>query len=219
MLLAPAQPVQEADRSIKGWLVKRKSDKSGYARKLLSKTNRRFFTLDYPSKLFYYAHSENEKTISRPILVRDICEVEPLDVVGDCEAERDGLACSFEAIEESREKSSSSPSMSSKPVNSYRFRVPSFGTIRGSGSQHGFVLHIKSPEEEKWMELLCSSKAEAQQWIAALDFAIRITQLHFSPLTASALLAFTGSGPCADLSDKSTEASGAADWLSDISCR
>jgi len=175
-----------------------------------------FFTLDFPSKLFYYSHSETERTISMPICTRDISEVEPLDITGEFDYEREGLACSAELTEDCR---SSGASPSKPSALSRRLRMPRFGSRRGaSASQHGFVLHIESPEE-RTMELLCSSKSEAQQWISALAFAIKMAQPDFSaPLTATALLPFSNNDRVVgELSDVSTEVDD--DWQSDISCR
>lgn len=246
-----------------GWLLKKKSSAAG-SRKLWSTTNRRFFTLDTCRRLFYYAHSESAKKISRPILVKDISEVKPLAFDGHSDSvESDfedtcntAASCSTERSEDSQQSDASDDncsvdsaevrlaarkarfaedtqsvdSMTTKigKVTSTKARIgriPSFrmlslsGRSRGS-DHHGFILHIGRPVERK-MELLCSCKAEAQQWIAALDFAIRLAQAaqpQFMPPTATALLAFGSHS--ATVADPASEASSEiADWQSDISCR
>lgn len=104
-----------------------------------------------------------------------------------------------------------------------RFRIPSFSRSKGS-EQHGFVLHIKAPVERN-MELLCTSSDEADRWIAAMDFAIRVAQAaqpQLVPLTCTAMLEFnskTATVTNTDTANASDASSEIADWQSDISCR
>merc|ERR1719230_2159550 len=65
------------DRPFKGWLMKMKQN-AGRASRLFSDSNRRFFTLDFPDQLLYYANSEGSLQISRPIRFQDIIKVESL---------------------------------------------------------------------------------------------------------------------------------------------
>lgn len=58
------------------WLKKTKSDNARF--KMLQSSTTRYFTIDFDSQLFYYAHSEKQKKMSLPIAFRDILGAERL---------------------------------------------------------------------------------------------------------------------------------------------
>jgi len=134
-----------------GWLTKRKSD-SSHTRFICS-ANKRYFTLDFRSQILYYAHSDSCKAVSVPTPFRDILGIEPFAAtVQEEECEEEGQLT----------RSSSKGSLASG------FRMPFLA--KKSAEQHGFVIRTVG----KCMELLCSSKAEAETWIAAVNEAIEI---------------------------------------------
>jgi len=159
--------ISDDSDNLSAWLLKRKSGSKKNS--FFSSTNRRFFTLDFGSQILFYKHSESEKKVSEPISFRSIISIQPLhyvtvaDVVDD-EADTQGDP------QMKIERSSSKTSLAS----SLRKRMPSFiGTpqsLRAPKEQHGFVVETL---DRSW-ELLCSSKMEADQWIAALGQAMRL---------------------------------------------
>eukprot|EP00746_Dinoflagellata_sp_MGD_P165660 gnl/MRDRNA2_/MRDRNA2_95071_c0_seq1.p1 gnl/MRDRNA2_/MRDRNA2_95071_c0~~gnl/MRDRNA2_/MRDRNA2_95071_c0_seq1.p1 ORF type:complete len:420 (-),score=75.60 gnl/MRDRNA2_/MRDRNA2_95071_c0_seq1:258-1517(-) len=153
----------QSDSSVlSAWLLKRKS---GPKSRFLSSTNRRFFILDFGSQILFYKHSESDKKISQPTSFRNIISVQPLtDTVADV---ADDGAESQAGQQINVQRADSKTSLAS----SLRKRMPSFSTprsLRAPTQKHGFI--IETPD--KPLELLCSSKAEADQWIAALQQAM-----------------------------------------------
>eukprot|EP00440_Ansanella_granifera_P032993 gb/GFBE01035794.1/.p1 GENE.gb/GFBE01035794.1/~~gb/GFBE01035794.1/.p1 ORF type:complete len:202 (+),score=36.75 gb/GFBE01035794.1/:1-606(+) len=150
------------DRPFMGWLEKRKT-RSGYASRLWGETNRRYFTLDFPGQLFFYAHSEGSKQVSKPIPFKSLASVEPY---GAAETEDRDLP----ALTRSNSKSSL--------ASGWGFRV---GRQLPAARQHGFVVHyMKSAQDHSLakLELFCSTQAEEEQWIAALDAAIHVAGMR-----------------------------------------
>jgi len=149
----------QSDSSVlSAWLLKRKS---GPKSRFFSSTNRRFFTLDFGSQILFYKHSESDKRVSQPTTFRNIISVQPLtDTVAD-------VADDGAETQANVQRADSKTSLAS----SLRKRMPSFSTprsLRAPAQKHGFI--IETPD--KPLELLCSSKAEADQWIAALQQAM-----------------------------------------------
>jgi hypothetical protein len=68
-------------KTINGWLTKVKSD-SAKAR-WLSSSNKRYFTLNFETQTFYYAHDETNKKIANPIDFYDIMHAEQLPQVSE----------------------------------------------------------------------------------------------------------------------------------------
>merc|ERR1719321_1892976 len=67
--------------NLSAWLLKRKSVSRS---RLFSSTNRRYFTLDFETRLLFYRHSETDKKVSQLIAFRNIISVQPLvDTVTD----------------------------------------------------------------------------------------------------------------------------------------
>lgn len=62
--------------SYSAWLSKVKGD--GARVKWMSGSNKRYFTIDFDSQLFYYSHSEDRKKISNPVRFADILGAEQL---------------------------------------------------------------------------------------------------------------------------------------------
>ncbi|CAE7469544.1 unnamed protein product, partial [Symbiodinium necroappetens] len=72
----------DARRSFKGtysaWLTKVKGD--GAKARWFSSTTKRYFTIDFNAQLFFYAHSESDKTVSHPIRFKDIVAADQLPI-------------------------------------------------------------------------------------------------------------------------------------------
>eukprot|EP00930_Biecheleria_cincta_P030137 TRINITY_DN208_c1_g1_i1.p1 TRINITY_DN208_c1_g1~~TRINITY_DN208_c1_g1_i1.p1 ORF type:complete len:195 (+),score=47.54 TRINITY_DN208_c1_g1_i1:72-656(+) len=62
--------------SYSAWLKKTKSDNARF--KMLQSSTTRYFTIDFDSQMFFYAHSEKQKKMSLPISFRDILGAERL---------------------------------------------------------------------------------------------------------------------------------------------
>jgi len=62
--------------SYSAWLKKTKSDNARF--KMLQSSTTRYFTVDFDSQLFFYAHSEKQKKMSLPISFREILGAERL---------------------------------------------------------------------------------------------------------------------------------------------
>mmetsp|Transcript_28856 Transcript_28856/g.56425 ORF Transcript_28856/g.56425 Transcript_28856/m.56425 type:complete len:358 (-) Transcript_28856:215-1288(-) len=149
---------------VTGWLLKRKGD--AVRSRVFGSSNRRFFTLDFEAKLFYYSHTESNKTASVPVPFRNLSRLEPLsgaviEGVGP-EDLLDGPAA----------KADWPSSVNKGPLagKGAHLRAPklSFRAPRRSQEQHGFIVSVAGRE----MELLCSSKAEADEWVASFRRAI-----------------------------------------------
>lgn len=157
------------DRPFIGWLRKRKTERAGRASRFFSGTNRRFFTLDFPRQLLYYSHSTRQKHISWPILFRDMLGVELLSLALETEraepcsgADSDGAAA---PVKRSDSKASVASLVS-------RISVPGV-SARRPRAEPGFVLRYARSAQERSMQLLCGSQAEALQWVAALTAAMQ----------------------------------------------
>jgi len=164
--------------NLSAWLLKRKS--GAKKSRFLSSTNSRFFTLDFGSQTLFYKHSESDKKVSQPISFRHIASVQALvDTVTEMadnasESQAAGQQGGyydpqlFAPVQRTDSKTSLASSL--------RKRMPSFGTprsFRAPKEQHGFVVGTT----DKSLELLCSSKMEADQWIAALHKAMLLGRL------------------------------------------
>jgi len=88
------------DRPFQGWLLKKKGCGASRASRLFKKTNRRYFTLDFPGLTLYYANSESNKLISMPIHMQNITKVELFSASAACN--REG-ANGSDAIQQNRE--------------------------------------------------------------------------------------------------------------------
>lgn len=126
------------------WLQKKKS---GSAMMRVRQYNKRYFTIDFDSRVFFYTHAENSKKVASMIPFADIMDVrlpEPHMDKGDNVSE-----CS-------------------------RTSKVSWMKRLGSGTRLGeeehFVTVLVKPA--RTMELLCSSSVEAQQWFEAFKAAI-----------------------------------------------
>jgi len=150
---APELPIAQEDGAVlvraplSGWLLKRKSDKA--VSRVISSTNRRYFTLDFDAQVFYYAHSENSRNVSQPVPFRHLLSVEGLfNPEGEEVSARQG---------------------SKHSVGSGFSRLGKILSRRPSGAdEHGFTLHLAGRD----MELMCTSKEEADTWIDAIKEAI-----------------------------------------------
>lgn len=138
--------------ALTGWLHKRKSESA--KSRFLKSANKRFFTLDFQGQIFYYSHTEAKKNISMT-LFKDILSVEP-------------IAATSADLEENQtvELTSSASMVTHGP--SLRKMASISGLSKKTTEQPGFVVKTSG----KYMELLCSSRTEAEMWITALHEAI-----------------------------------------------
>jgi len=144
-----------------GWLLKRKSDKA--ISRVLCGTNKRYFTVDFESQVVYYSHAEGSKSVSQPTAFRNIMSVEPLSAACASNAEA-GDEQDAPAIQ----RSDSKRSVGSAFMN---LKMPSLpGLSKRPVEQHGFVLQSAG----KATELLCSSRDEAEMWIATIREAMSL---------------------------------------------
>lgn len=131
------------------WLLKKKS---GSSMVRMRQYNKRYFTIDFDSHVFFYSHAESSKKVSSVIRFADIVDVRMPDPL------------------EGR-KSEKGPA---ENKGSMLRRSFSFGSNSGSKEKeeqaHHFVILDVRPE--KTMELLCSSALEATQWFQALKEAM-----------------------------------------------
>lgn len=159
--MAVREPVSTMKKGVNppvsGWLIKRKHDSA--ASRFFRQTNRRFFTLDYQSQIFYYSHSDKDKIVSLPTPFRDITGVEAMEVP---------TSCAEGGVEDCSESGSNAPPIqrsSSKTSIGSSMRIPRMSFSRKTpAEQHGFTLRTTG----KSMELVCSSKAEADMWVGAI---------------------------------------------------
>mmetsp|Transcript_33487 Transcript_33487/g.92530 ORF Transcript_33487/g.92530 Transcript_33487/m.92530 type:complete len:214 (-) Transcript_33487:231-872(-) len=159
-------------RQLQGWLRKRKNCGSWTASRLLGDTNRRYFTLDFPGQILYYAHSESNKQTSMPIAFSHITKVEPLDAEGDGSAGSEFPGSSDDQMC-SKGSRSSMLSLGHLSIGN-RLGLPFTGQRR-SNPRHGFVLYYRRPNLlPRKMHIVCSSAAEAATWLMALTEALCI---------------------------------------------
>jgi len=139
---------------LSGWLLKRKSSKA--VSRVISSTNRRYFTLDFDTQVFYYSHAENSKNVSQPVAFRHLLSVEALSL-GSAEADEVSAAPTPQ-----RQGSKNS-------VGSGISRLGKILSRRPSGAEEfGFTLHLAGRD----MELMCATQEEADTWIDAIKEAI-----------------------------------------------
>lgn len=134
---------------LSAWLLKKKS---GTAMVRVRQYNKRFFTLDFDAKIFSYSHSESSKKASTEIPFSDIVDVR--------------------LPERLLEPTASEHSESKRliPSSSLLKRATSFGSNTGAKEEDSVVTVMTKPA--RTMELLCSSPAEAQQWLEAFHAAM-----------------------------------------------
>lgn len=140
----PSNQAPLSRSALTGWLQKRKSESA--TSRFLRSANRRFFTLDFQAQIFYYSHTESKKNISMPVRLKDILSVEALATT---------------RVEPQMEDSVESQQLS----DSTALRIPGFHGLSKKAAEHGFV--VKAPG--KSLEIVCSCRAEADMWIAALS--------------------------------------------------
>uniref|UniRef100_A0A7S4PY15 PH domain-containing protein n=1 Tax=Alexandrium monilatum TaxID=311494 RepID=A0A7S4PY15_9DINO len=180
---------------VTGWLLKRKSE--GVTSRLFRSANKRYFTLDFEGHLFYYAHTEGNKNASLPVAFRNLLSVEPFEA----DSLNDGVIDEQDSSDQLGEQRKGSK----EAQQHHRTWVPkiSFSALKrqGPAKHHGFMLRIVGKE----MEWLCSSKAEADSWIAALREAITLGAEARAGEETSKVESSTsaGSSPKAPLSPRS----------------
>lgn len=131
---------------LSAWLQKKKS---GSAMVRVRQYNRRYFTMDFDSRTFYYTHAENSKKVSSVIPFAEIVDVRLPDSQVD------------------RGDNASECSRQSKV--SWMRRLGS-GAKLGEEAPENVLTVMTRPA--KTMELLCSSAAEAVEWYEAFKAAM-----------------------------------------------
>lgn len=145
-----------SETNVSGWLLKKKSDSS--KSRIFKACNKRFFTLDFENKVLYYSNSEPPKknaaaAVSLLVPFSDLLSVDPLE---DASNDTGDAVAEEPAAHGPLKRSDSKGSLAS----SIRSRMPSF---KRPSVKHGLKLNTT----RKTMELLCTSKSEADHWIAA----------------------------------------------------
>jgi len=137
---------------LSAWLLKKKS---GTSKLRMRQYNKRFFTLDFDSRVFFYSHAEGSRKVSSVIRFSDIMDVQM--------PERGGRSSTRSA--DSVDQVEKRPSMFRRS-----FTLGSSNAKDGAEQAHHFVTVVVRPS--KTMELLCSSQMEAEQWKEALSEAM-----------------------------------------------
>lgn len=170
---APAEDVDEGKReALRGWALKKKSD--GRASRFLGATNRRFYTIDFSSRVMYYGHSEDSKSVSTPVPFHHLVKVEPTSSMApppDADLPPAQLQESAESVP-AMVRSDSKGSLASRASGSrLPIRMPSLSALtRRPSEQFGLIL----TSTNKSTELFFSDKSEADKWVEALREAIMI---------------------------------------------
>jgi len=159
------RPLDFQKRSkVTGWLIKRKGDV--VRSRFFGGSNRRFFTLDFEARLFFYSITESNKTASVPVAFRNLTRVEPLSGAALAGVGPEDLL-DGPTVTTNGPSSGNKGSLAGKGAH---LRTPklSFGALRRPQEQHGFLITAAGRE----MELICATKAEADEWVAAFRRAI-----------------------------------------------
>lgn len=129
------------------WLLKKKS---GSSMVRMRQYNKRYFTIDFDSHVFFYSHAEGSKKVSSVIRFVDILDVRMPDAHFQTPADGKG----------------------SMIRRSFSFgQGPAAGAAGGSEEKaHHFV--IVDTRSAKTLELLCASANEASQWFQAFKEAM-----------------------------------------------
>lgn len=133
---------------LSAWLRKKKSGTSSFR---IREYNKRYFTLDFDTHTFFYAHSEGSKKVSAVTPFADIVDVRL--------PEADKVLDKGDNISEVSKTSR---------VSFFR-RPSSFLTASKEEEQHMLMVMTRP---SKTFELLCSSATEAVTWFEALKTAI-----------------------------------------------
>lgn len=143
----------EARRSgqLSGWLQKKKSGNSVMR---VRQYNRRYFTLDFDHRVFFYAHEPSSRKVSVPI---------PFDTIMDVNMSPDPSSCTSSLPPASNGGSQRKLSTGSL---SRRFSL----SRDNLGNQQQPCITVRA--NGRFMELLCASTAEAIQWFQALKGAM-----------------------------------------------
>mmetsp|Transcript_67594 Transcript_67594/g.197833 ORF Transcript_67594/g.197833 Transcript_67594/m.197833 type:complete len:347 (+) Transcript_67594:65-1105(+) len=129
---------------LSAWLQKKKS---GSAMVRVRQYNKRYFTIDFDSRVFFYTHAENSKKVSSLIPFADLLDVKLPDSQID--------------------KGDNASECSRQSKVSWMRRLSSGTKV---GEEEHLVTLLTKPA--KTMELLCSSAMEAVQWFEAFKAAI-----------------------------------------------
>jgi hypothetical protein len=141
------------------WLLKKKS---GSSMVRMRQYNKRYFTIDFDSRVFFYAHAEGSKKVSSVIRFADIVDVRLPDpaAVG---------ANATPAPENTSEKRGSFIRRSFSLRSGGDPKEVTKSKEMAEQAHHFVTLIVK---DSKSVELLCSSASEAQQWHQAFKEAM-----------------------------------------------
>ncbi|CAE7399291.1 U2AF35B [Symbiodinium natans] len=131
---------------LSAWLQKRKSGASAFR---IREYNKRYFTLDFDTHTFFYAHSEGSSKVSAVTPFADIVDVRmpEADLKGDNISE-----------------------FSKSSRRSFLQRTTSFLKATKEAEEQHMLMVMTRPA--KTMELMCASATEALTWFEALKTAI-----------------------------------------------
>jgi len=188
---------------LSGWLLKRKNESTGRAGRLFSgATNKRYFTLDFGSRIFYYSRAVTpveggkQKDLSLPVAFHELTGAELLTplaastsssalaiALGSAEGGNHGEDVGpVPPLQRQNSKGSLVSSLRMPSLPSGLTRVASFGSLRRketaatSEQQFPIVVRTLVRGSTSRMELVCANKVEAEEWLGALQDAIRIGQ-------------------------------------------
>lgn len=145
---------------LSAWLRKKKSGTSSFR---IREYNKRYFTLDFDTHTFFYAHSEGSKKVSAVTPFADLVDVRL--------PEADKVLDKGDNISEVSKTSR---------VSFFR-RPSSFLTASKEEEQHMLMVMTRP---SKTFELLCSSATEAVTWFEALKTAIAMERNDVEATTA-----------------------------------
>lgn len=146
---------------LSAWLRKKKSGTSSFR---IREYNKRYFTLDFDTHTFFYAHSEGSKKVSAVTPFADIVDVRL--------PEADKVLDKGDNISEV-----------SKTSRVSFFRRPSSFLTAKEEEQHMLMVMTRP---SKTFELLCSSATEAVTWFEALKTAIAMNRNDVEAHTTAA---------------------------------
>lgn len=134
---------------LNAWLRKKKSGASAFR---MREYNKRYFTLDFDTHTFFYAHSEGSKKVSAVTPFADIVDVR------------------LPEADKVMDKGDNISEVSKTSKRSFLRRTSSFLTASKDAEEQHLLMVMTRPA--KTFELLCSSATEAVTWFEALKMAI-----------------------------------------------
>lgn len=153
------------------WLLKKKS---GSAIVRMRQYNKRFFTIDFDSRVFFYAHSKDSKKVSSVVRFCDIVDVQLPDPLAGSSMGR----ATSDSSDLPMEKQDSRPSLLRRS-----FSLRSTEATPPAKAHHYVNLTVKPG---KVLELLCATAAEAEEWHQGFREALLCGRGYSDELSTSA---------------------------------